>query len=372
MNELEKLIRERIRNEGPMTFETFMEEALYHPGLGYYTSSDTEIGRSGDFYTSPHLHPVFGAMLGRQAEEMWEIMGSPAKFTIVEPGGGRGWLARDILDYLKGKPLYGCLSYTLAELNHALKERQGELLKEHAQKVGWVRKFGDIEPINGLILTNELLDAFPVHIVEMRENLREIYVTLDGERLSESPGELSTTAIGEYFKEFGITLPENYRTEVNLRMRNWFDEAAGILKEGFILTIDYGYPSDELYSPERDRGTLLCYHRHQVNEDPLQRIGEQDITAHINFSALKKWGEALGLRNIGFTRQGPYLVALGIDEALSELMESSTGYRSELSKVKGLIMPGGMGDSHKIFIHYRGEGTPVLKGFSIKNHVEML
>jgi SAM-dependent MidA family methyltransferase len=372
MNELEKLIRERIRNEGPMTFEAFMETALYHLGLGYYTSQDTEIGRSGDFYTSPHLHPVFGAMLGRQAEEMWEILGHPAKFAIVEAGGGRGWLAKDILDYLKGKPIYECLSYTLAELNHTMRERQGKLLKEYAPKVDWVRKLGDIKPVTGLILTNELLDAFPVHLVEMGECLKEIYVTLDGEELSESPGEPSTAAIAEYFEEFGIVLPEGYRTEVNLRMRDWLGEAAAILKEGFILTIDYGYPAQELYSPERDRGTLLCYHRHQVNEDPFKRISEQDITAHINFTALKKCGEAFGLKSIGFTRQGPYLVALGIDEILSELMESSPDYGREISKVKGLIMPGGMGNTHKILIQYKGKGNPILKGFSIKNQINVL
>jgi SAM-dependent MidA family methyltransferase len=283
MNEIEKLIRERISNEGPMPFEAFMEVALYHPGLGYYTSPDTEIGRSGDFYTSPHLHPVFGAMIGRQAEEMWEIMGCPPEFAIVEAGGGRGWLAKDILDYLKRKPLYKCLSYTLAELNPGMRERQGDLLKEHAPRVGWVQRPGDIKPLTGLILTNELLDALPVHLVEMGEDLKEIYVTLDGESLAETSGEPSTPAIAEHLREFGISLAKGYRTEVNLRMRDWLVEAAGLLKNGFVITIDYGYPAQELYSPERDRGTLLCYHRHQVNEDPLQRTGEQDITAHINF-----------------------------------------------------------------------------------------
>ncbi len=372
MNELEKLIRERIVNKGPMTFEDFMEMALYHPGLGYYTSPSTEIGRSGDFYTSPHLHPIFGAMLGRQAEEMWEIMGRPSKFSFVEAGGGRGWLAKDILDHLRGKPIYDCLSYTLAELNLSMRERQENLLKEHAPKVDWIRNLNEIKPVTGLILTNELLDAFPVHLVEMREGLKEIYVILDGERLSEASMKPSTMAIAGYFEEFGISLPEGYRTEVNLRVRSWLGEAAGILKEGFILTIDYGYPVEELYTPERDRGTLLCYHKHQVNEYPLQRIGEQDITAHINFSALKEWGEALGLKNIGFTRQGPYLVALGIDELLSELLESSSDYRSELSRVKGLIMPDRMGDTHKILIQYKGTSNPALRGFGIKNQLSTL
>lgn len=372
MDELESLIIERIRREGPITFEAFMEMALYEPGMGYYTSPQAEVGRAGDFYTSPHLHPIFGAMLGRQAEEMWETMGRPTDFRIIEAGGGRGWLAKDMLDYLGGRDIYGHLAYTLVELNPRMRERQGELLKEHSKRVGWVSALKEIEDAAGVILSNELHDALPVHLVEMRDGLKEIYISLDAESFAEAPGPPSTPALAAYFEEFGITLPEGYRTEVNLRMKDWLSEAASTLREGFIITIDYGYPARELYSPERSRGTLMCYHKHEVNEDPLVRVGRQDITAHVNFSALRKWGSELGLMSIGFTRQGPYLISLGIDEMIASLYESSPDYGREISKIKGLIMPGGMGDTHKILIQYKGRAQPSLRGFGMRNLVDSL
>lgn len=372
MGELESLIRDRIQREGRITFEAFMEMALYEPELGYYASPGAEVGRAGDFYTSPHLHPIFGAMLGLQAEEMWEAMGRPRDFRIVEAGPGRGWLAKDILDYLKKRELYGSLSYTLVELSPHMRKRQMELLAGHPGKVNWASSLGDIKDVEGLILTNELLDALPVHLVVMEDSLMEIYVTLDGEKFVEQPGPPSSASLEKYFEEFGIRLPAGYRTEVNLRMRQWLSEAASALREGFLLTVDYGYPARELYAPDRDRGTMMCYHEHEVNEEPLERVGRQDITAHVNFSALKRWGEDLGLRGIGFTRQGPYLVSLGIDGMIAELMQSSPDYGREISKIKGLIMPGGMGDTHKVLVQYKGSGSPSLRGFEMKNQIGIL
>jgi SAM-dependent MidA family methyltransferase len=372
MGELESLIMERIQREGQITFEAFMEMALYEPDLGYYASQATEVGRAGDFYTSPHLHPIFGAMLGIQAEEMWEAMGRPRDFSLIEAGPGRGWLARDILDYLEGKELYEGLSYTLVEISPHMKKRQRELLAGHAGKVGWVSSLGEIQNAAGLIITNELLDALPVHLVVMEDSLKEIYVALEGEKLVEQVGQPSSPYLEKYFVEFGLSLPAGYRTEVNLGMRRWLSEAASALGKGFLLTIDYGYPSQELYSPERDRGTLMCYHKHQVNEEPLERVGRQDITAHVNFTALRSWGEELGLRGIGFTRQGPYLVSLGIDGMIAEMAKRSPDYAGEISKIKGLIMPGGMGDTHKVLIQYKGSGNPKLRGFAMKNQLNSL
>jgi len=372
MEELERIIRERILREGPITFAAFMEEALYHPGLGYYTSPDTEVGRAGDFYTSPHLHPIFGAMLGRQAEEMWGLMGRPGEFHVIESGPGRGWLAKDMLDHLRGRELYARLSYILVELNPHMRERQLGLLREHAAKTRWADSLGDIAGISGLILSNELMDALPVHMVEMRGGLKEVNVSVEGKRFVEILAPPSTPALESYFEEFGISLLEGYRAEVNLRMRGWLSEASSALKEGFVLTIDYGYPARELYAPERSRGTLMCYLRHEVNEDPLSRVGEQDITAHVNFSALKRWGEALGLKALGFARQGPYLVSLGIDEMIAGLMERSSDYEKDVSGIKGLVMPGAMGDTHKVLVQYKGSGSPELRGFSLKNQLSAL
>jgi SAM-dependent MidA family methyltransferase len=290
MNLLEQKIIERIKNEGSITFETFMEMALYYPELGYYTSPDITIGRRGDFYTSPHLHSIFGMMIGRQLEEMWQVMGRPSEFHAVEIGAGEGYLCKDMLDYLKNREIFNSLNYIIVEINPDLIKRQKNLLSELSKKVSWVSSLGELNNLRGCIFSNELLDAFPVHLIEKEEELREIYVTYDKNKFIEITQEVSSIDIINYFKEFGIELPSGYRTEINLRVRHWLKDIARILSQGFLLTIDYGYSAREYYDEARSKGTLLCYHKHRFTENPYENIGRQDITAHVNFSSLKKWG----------------------------------------------------------------------------------
>lgn len=372
MNSLEQKIRQRIMAEGPITFEAFMEMALYEPDLGYYASPHIEIGRAGDFYTSQHLHPAFGAMLGKQLEEMWEIMGSPPDFCAVEAGAGAGLLCLDIMDYLKQRAIFRSFSYRIVELNPFLREKQQKLLQHYRDSVAWVSSLNELRNLKACILSNELLDAFPVHLVEMGDALQEVYVDTDGEHFKEIKGPPSTSAIADYFHTFSVHLPRGYRTEVNLRIRDWLHSAADMLSEGFILTIDYGYPARDYYSDERNRGTLLCYHRHQLSEDPYRNVGEQDITAHVNYSSLQKWGEERDIKTVGFCRQGTYLISLGIDQILNELYANSPDYLFEAAKIKRLIFPGTLGESHKVLIQYRGNGNPELKGFAMKNQAQTL
>ena len=178
--------------------------------------------------------------------------------------------------------------------------------------------------------------------------------------------------MSEYLKEFSINLPEGYRTEINLRIKDWLRELNEAMSEGFVLTVDYGYPAPDYYSEERNRGTLLCYYRHQVTEDPYINIGSQDMTAHVNFSSLKKWGEELGLTTLGFCQQGTFLVSLGIDEIIQELYANSNDYLFEVAKIKRLIFPGTLGETHKVMIQYKGKGNPELRGFSMKNRKNRL
>lgn len=381
MSLLKQIIINRIKAEGPISFELFMEMALYYPGSGYYTKDSTKIGRAGDFYTSPHLHRIFGAMLGRQMEEMWEILGRPRTFNIVEMGAGMGYLAKDMLEYLgaKGKGVRGgaegwrlfeSLRYTIVELNPSVKARQEELLSGFSDKVSWAADLKEVEPVAGCFISNELLDAFPVSLVEMDGVLTEIYVDVKDDVFVEKKMSCREE-IRKYLEEFSVELPEGFRTEVNLRVRDWLRALSGKLSEGFVLTIDYGYPAWDYYGEERSRGTLLCYHGHQVNENPYRNIGDQDITAHLNFSALKKWGEEDGIKPVGFCPQGTYLVALGIDEAINELYGDSPD-AFEIAKIKGLLLPEGMGESHKIMIQYKGIGDPKLRGFSLRNQVVRL
>lgn len=379
VNFLKQKIIERIKSEGPISFETFMGMALYYPGLGYYAKDSTRIGRSGDFYTSSHLHPIFGAMIGRQMEEMWTFMGRPDLFQIVEMGAGMGYLAWDMLDYLRKErgegakeqdSLFEHLRYSIVELNPSMKARQHMLLKENADKIQWFSSLRELGPIRGCVLSNELLDAFPVRMVEMHDGLKEIYLSANHDGLVEVKMPCSDEVV-EYFRELTIELPEGYRTEVNLELRHWLKDVSDTLAEGFVLTIDYGYPAWDYYSEDRNRGTLLCYYQHQVSEDPYQNIGEQDLTAHVNFSSLKRWGEGLGLKTIGFCPQGMYLISLGIDEVITEACGCAPD-PFDISKIKGLLLPGGMGESHKVMVHYKGDGEPKLRGFSVRNYSQKL
>ena len=370
---LKQKIANKIKTEGPISFETFMALALYDPEFGYYTRSSATIGRAGDFYTSPHLHRIFGMMIGRQMEEMWGIMGRPDRFHIVEMGAGMGYLAKDMLDYISTKELFGHVDYSIVELNHSVCEQQKALLSEYPGKISWVAGLGDIDRVEGCFLSNELLDALPVHLVVMRDELMEVFLSLQDDHvntLTEVERPCNST-IAAYLQDFTINLPEGYKTEINLKIKDWLTEVSKKLERGFILTIDYGYSSAEYYSEERSTGTLLCYYKHQVNEDPYLNIGEQDITAHVNFSSVKKWGEELGLRTEGYCPQGTYLVSLGIDEVITELYGNSPDL-FEIAQIKSLIFPQGMGASHQVMVQSKGIGEVKLRGFTLRNHAGRL
>lgn len=380
---LKQKIIEKIKQSGPINFETFMEMALYHPEDGYYMRDSAVIGKDGDFYTSPHLHPIFGAMLGRQMLEMYDFLETPEKFNIVEMGAGMGYLAKDMLNYLKTsslreqasgkeKEFFDSLKYTILEVNPAIKIKQQELLSDYTDKVEWISSLNELEPVTGCFLSNELLDAFPVRVVEMNKELTEIYLTEKNGDLIEVRKPCSDE-VKEYLREFSIDLSciKPFRTEVNLRVKEWLRQLNERLAKGFILTIDYGYPAIEYYSEERNKGTLLCYHRHKLNESPYINIGEQDITAHVNFSSLDKWGRELGISTVGFCAQGTYLISLGIDEIINELYGTSPD-AFDIAKVKGLIFSEGMGESHKVLIQYKGLGSPSLRGFVFRNQIKKL
>jgi len=360
------------REGGPITFERFMEMALYEPGMGYYASPHTGLGRAGDYYTSPHMHPVFGAAIGRQVQEMWHAMGRPEGFDIIEMGAGRGYLCLDMLDYLRGGEFFSRLTYTLVEINPYMAEKQKELLKNFEDKVRWASSPEGLGQVRGCVLSNELLDSFPVHLVEMEDGLKEVYVSFEGNKFVEVLGPPSTAGLAGYLREFSIGLPRGYRTEISLKVRDWLRAVDKVLTEGFILTIDYGYPAAEYYSEERTRGTLLCYKGHTLSEDPYEDIGRKDITAHVNFSALKKWGEESGLKCLGFCPQGTFLVASGIDELIAGLYAGRDDYLFEVAKIKRLILPGTMGETHKVMAQYKGEKVPALSGFSLRDQSRYL
>lgn len=342
-----------------MSFHNFMEMALYYPRLGYYTSEKEKIGVKGDYYTSSEVSSLFGSTIASQIEEMWLIMGKKP-FTIVEYGAGNGNLCRDILDSLKvNKRLYDNLRYCIIEKGARLWEKGPESL---ANKVSWHNSIKEINDLQGCILSNELLDNYAVHRVVMKEELMEIYV--DDKNGFVEVLRPATTEIKDYLKELQIELPENYCTEVNLEAIEWIKEIAAHLKRGYILTIDYGYPSSELYAERRRNGTMLCYHKHEMNDQPYNYIGEQDITSHVNFSALHYWGLKNGLTTCGFTNQAQFLLSLGFNGPNNSKNKNAPINHDLLRREAFLkyTLLVDMGNIFKILIQSKGTPDKALSG----------
>lgn len=366
--QLNEIIIQKIREDGPISFHDFMEMCLYYPELGYYTSVHNTIGSNGDFYTSSYLTPAFGAMMARQLEEMCSILGEDV-FTVIEYGAGTGLLCIDILNHLKlNNELYDRLHYCIIEKSPAMREiEKANLIRNNiCEKVSWHDSIHDIPGITGCVISNELVDNFSVHQVVMNDGLKEVFVDYDNgfiEQLHPAGHTLS-----EYMSELNIVLPEGFRCEINLEAIKWINEIAACLKKGYVITIDYGYSAAELFCERHSRGTIVCYHNHTVNDCPYDNIGRQDITSHVNFSALDHWGMKSGLCNCGFTSQAGFLLGLGLNEYLIQTMNQSKTLsdlkRNALLKYLLLI---DMGDKYKVLIQQKRAPQQALTGLKLSN-----
>jgi len=367
------ILRNLIRKDNKITFAKYMELVLYHPRYGYYMKGPVRIGRGGDYYTSPVVHRVFGELICEQLIEMWKILGGEG-FTVVEMGAGEGSLSRDIIGYAYKKypDFYRNLQYLIIERNDHNKRLQQENFEREnipVDKIVWT-DYDDpvfLSGVRGCFLSNELVDSFPVHIVEKQDGiLKEVYVTLTDDNLTEVLDEISTPEIEEYFKRINIDLYEGQRAEVNLQAIKWMRWIGSALKEGFVITIDYGYTADELYAPYRMEGTLLCYFRHTMNKNPYIHPGEQDLTAHVDFTTLMEIGKEAGLTPLGFIDQMHFLFNLGFLEKIKDTVNKpfSEGLYERLL-AKKLIMPGAMGEVFKVLIQYKGKrAISRLKGLN--------
>ena len=347
-----------------MTFARYMELALYAPGLGYYMRDADRIGATGDYYTSSHLHPLFGEMIARQLDEMATVLGGA--FTVVEQGAGKGALAYDVLSALgRGTAAAGRLSYVIVERSPAMVARQRRLLDPWAASgaVQWAEAL-PAAPIEGCILSNELVDAFPVHRVVRRDGrLAEVYVDAAADGLVETIGPPSTPELEAYLARVGATLIEGQCADINLAALDWMRGVGRALGRGFALTVDYGYPADELFAPHRRRGTLLAYSRHRTNEAFYDRIGRQDLTAHVDFQALKRAAGAAGAQVFGPIDQGRWLTALGIRVRADSLKKASLGRAREIdAALKRLIGGDAMGRLFKA-LALASPGMPKPPGF---------
>lgn len=324
-------IRDEIARDGRMTFARFMEIALYDPEAGYYSAgktagtdepgtTDRGPGRAGDFLTAPESHPIFGWTIARLLEDVWQRLDRPSRFVVREHGAGSGALAFGIHDGLRrsGSPLLEAIRYQAIEVSGS----RLDALRARLDAAGlgaWLEPADD-GPAAGAIIANELLDALPVHRVEgAAQGLLERYVTLDAAgELATELGDPSKSALAARLEAEGIDLEPGQPAEICLALDDWLQTAVAPLERGLVLLIDYGAPAAELYAPARG-STLRAYYRHRVHDDPFVAIGRQDLTAHVDVTAVERVAAASGLELLGRTTQAELLAGLGIGELLVDL-----------------------------------------------------
>lgn len=366
---------------GALAFHRFMQLALYHPQYGYYMSHRPRLGRQGDFVTAPEMTSLFGELLTLQCIEIWQRLGKPHPFHLVEAGAGSGKLAADILTTARRfPPFWTALNHTILEVSTDFQTRQKQTLDGVAAPhtpIRWLTDLSTLPPdsLEGVILSNEFLDAFPVHWVEMTEaGLCELAVAQDGAGWKPVIQPVAPPLDPFYFTSRGLTLPVGMRTEVGLPAAAWMQQAGRVLKRGVVLSIDYGTIQEEYYGPAYPQGTLTGYHRHHQIADPLQHPGEMDMTAHVDFTAMAQAGEAGGLVTLGYTTQAWFLMGLGILQRMERLAASQepATYQRLTQTVSRLIMPQGMGERFKVLAQGKGVEEPPLAGFSLRNDRQRL
>ena len=352
-------IREEIRRDGPITFARFMEIALYDPERGYYRSDAARAGRAGDFLTAPEAHPIFGRALARFAASVSEALGSPPTLTIRELGAGTGALAAPLVAALLDRAEAGshrappmAIRYLVDEIEprrvDAVRRRLAELDIPAGARVDTGPDDG--RAIDGLVIANEVLDALPTHrVVQRGAALREIFVGLDGDaQLTDVEDEPSTGQLAARLTAEAIALRDGQRGEICLAVDPWIARAAQGLRNGVLLLLDYGHPAADLYDPRRlSAGTLATYQEHVVGDDPYRSVGRQDLTAHVDLTAVDAAATGAGLTRIGSTTQSAFLAGLGLGELLvaEQTRGGATlqGYLEARSAVVRMIDPAAMG-----------------------------
>lgn len=356
---LTDFIRRTIRESGPVTFEWFMEQALYHPELGYYSSGRCAIGRRGDYFTNVSVGPLFGRLLAAQFAEMWETLGRPDDFVIVEQGVHQGDFARDVLEAVRERApdFFSTLRYWIVEPFPVLRERQAEALRDFGDKLTWKHSLIDLEPFCGVHFSNELLDAMPVRLISRvaqasslrpvgsqagslcyaDANWQERRVAESGDGFGFAPGPITDAELRRHLEIIPRHPGDSYETEVNLAALKWMDQLAPKLTCGYVLAVDYGHSRENYYAPERRSGTLQSYARHRINPSPLIDIGEADITAHVDWTSLAERAEAQGLSVAGFTDQHHF--ATGVVTALMPEQFGATADAKTRRALQTLLHP---------------------------------
>lgn len=355
MNRLELWLQNEIREKGSLSFREFMYWALYHPEWGYYTGDRLPFGKEGDFYTSPGVHAVFGETLAHSLYQKWRNLNCPSPFTVVEYGAGQATLARDILFAVQRMhpDLDAVFEYRIIEISERLQQVQRSALHDYP-KVQWAARLADIGSFRGAVLSNELIDAFPVHIVQRTElGYQELFVSVENGHLTEQWQSVSEPRILQELNDWTVKPAIGQQVEVNLSAIDWLEEIASFLQQGFVMTIDYGDEIPYLFEGKR-KGTIRAYRLHQVIADALSMPGEQDLTADVNFTSIMRHGERLGLETIFYGTQAKFLIESGILGSLSAVPPGADPFHDANQKrnlaIKHFILPGSMGERFKVLI----------------------
>ncbi|NIP31817.1 MAG: hypothetical protein GTO02_20125 [Candidatus Dadabacteria bacterium] len=373
MKNLNDIINSEINRNGPISFKRFTELALYHKEFGYYSSGKTKIGKDGDFYTSPCVHSGFGEVICNFIVKSYKTF-KLSGFNIIELGAGKGYLALDILNNLHDKypKIYNDINYKILEVNKSYIEEGKKLLKPHSTRIKYYNSLKSLKnkKIKGVVISNEFFDSFPFHRLKFSNNeYYEAFVVSKKNNFDDIYLPLKNRQLATYIKDLDIKFEEGQEFEINLEARNWLDTINFILEKGLVLTIDYGYLADELYAPHRNRGTYKCFYKHNLNSKPYTNIGEQDITADVNFSDLIEYGSQIGLSTLKYTTQGQFLIDWGILKILEKYTDIK--HEKERLALKNLFMPNLMGNRFKVLIQSKKIKSEELENFYENGEIKL-
>ncbi len=352
---------------GAITFARFMELALYAPGLGYYSAGSRKFGAEGDFVTAPEISALFSRCVANQIQQ---VLGTLEGGAILEVGAGSGVMAADILaelERLESLPEH----YFILELSGDLRERQQATLQDKvpqlAGRVQWLDSLPQA-PFSGVVVANELLDALPVHRFQVGGGgVDELYVTCGKDGFRWERGLISSEPLAERLERNAVQLPVGYRSEIGLAAERWLRSVGAILERGLVLLIDYGFPAHEYYHPQRDGGTVMCHYRHRAHPDPLILPGLQDITAHVNFTAVAETAVDVGMEIYGYTTQAYFLLANGLEQAMRDLPDDPLALLELSRQIKILTLPEEMGELFKVIGVGKGLAGVPLNGFMLRD-----
>jgi len=360
---------ETIERQGPLSFFQFMQQALYAPGLGYYSSGQQKFGKEGDFVTAPERSSLFSRCLARQCQQ---VLAALTDSVILEFGAGSGTMAVDILLALEAEDSLP-KAYWILELSAELQARQQQAFKERAPhllpRVHWLTKYPST-PFVGVVLANEVLDAMPVHKFRYTQSqLQQAFVDYQDQEFGWH-WQVCEQSVLQTLQKLGVAFAEGYESEISPLVASWLRTVSMSLQQGVVLIMDYGYPRHEYYHPDRSMGTLMCYYQHRAYDQPLVRVGWQDITAHVDFTAVALAAEENNFQISAFSEQAAFLLDCGISEWINDEFSPYQRMR-QINEVKQLLMPGQMGALFKVMALSKEVRLPLL-GFRTVNQVERL